>query len=171
MWLPEDAEAYFSICDHNEVARFYGWRPGGLAEVEELLVDLNGREAGLGVTTWAVAWRDSGELIGSCGYARTNAAWMSSHVVEIGWLIDFRLWGTGLASEAGRAALGIGEERLDPSRIVSKCDVRNVRSEKVMQRIGLRRAGVVARGDSSTVVYRHERAAPPLHRSAQSSWD
>lgn len=154
-WTATDAEPLFEMYSHDEVARLYGSRPADLSEVQELLDDFNQREAGLGVTTWAVELRSSGCLVGWCGYGRTNAAWLSPNVVEIGWLLDFARWGQGLATEAATAALKLGEGRLSPSRIISKCHVENVRSERVMQRIGLRRAGLVAGDDHTTVVYRH----------------
>ena len=71
----------------------YGSRPSGLREVKKLIADFNHREAGLGVTTWAVALQGSEDAIGWCGYGRTNAAWLNPNLVEIGWLIEHSRWG------------------------------------------------------------------------------
>ena len=154
-WERSDAAPLFAICRHKEVARLYGSRPRRRREVTAAIDDFNGREAGLSVTTWAVALRQTGTLVGWCGYARPNVAWLNADVVEIGWLIDFASWGQGLAPEAAAQALRIGEKHLPRSRIISKCRDGNTQSERVMQKIGLRRVGVVSEGVSSTVVYRH----------------
>jgi RimJ/RimL family protein N-acetyltransferase len=113
-------------------------------------------EAGLGLTTWALRLRDSGELIGSCGFAGTNAVWLRSEaVIEIGWTLGRAWWGRGLATEAARAAMSKGLSKYPPDHFVSKCHVENHASERVMQRIGMRRVGIVQGSwPAPTVLYR-----------------
>jgi RimJ/RimL family protein N-acetyltransferase len=92
--------------------------------------------------------------VGYCGFARTNAPWLRLGIIEIGWLLDRRRWGEGLATEGARAVLPLAVARFQPWRIVSKCNLENVASEAVMRRLGLKRAGVVRRPQDFTVVYR-----------------
>jgi RimJ/RimL family protein N-acetyltransferase len=61
--------------------------------------------------------------------------------VEIGWRLAAEHWGRGYASEAARAALRAGFERVGLHEIVSFTAAGNQRSRAVMERIGLRFAG------------------------------
>ena len=59
--------------------------------------------------------------------------------LEVGWRFCDRYWGHGYATEAARAALEVGLE-IAPS-IVSVTAVANKRSWRVMERLGMQRAG------------------------------
>jgi RimJ/RimL family protein N-acetyltransferase len=58
--------------------------------------------------------------------------------LEIGWRLAAEHWGHGYASEAARAVLAAAYQRLDLDLVVSFTAVSNLRSQAVMQRIGLR---------------------------------
>jgi len=50
-------------------------------------------ESPLGITTWAVCERGSGDLIGTCGFAWTNMPWLRfDFVIEIGWTFGSSWW-------------------------------------------------------------------------------
>lgn len=142
-----------------EVVRYLGGKPWTEATGRESINLFRSIGETLVVTTWAVELRSTGELIGTCGYARTNVDWLRrDYVVEIGWTLGRPWWGRGLASEAARAALGLGEERFGLAPILSKCAIDNVASEAVMHRIGMRRVGVVqGRWSNPTVLCRFPR--------------
>jgi len=57
--------------------------------------------------------------------------------VEVGWRLARAYWGRGIASEAATAALEVGLTRIDS--IVSFTALTNLRSQRVMERIGMRR--------------------------------
>lgn len=59
--------------------------------------------------------------------------------VEIGWRLAAACWGRGYASEAARAVLAFGFERLSLPEIVSFTVPANARSRWVMERIGMSR--------------------------------
>ena len=61
--------------------------------------------------------------------------------VEIGWRLVADAWGRGLATEAARAALADGVARVGLPEVVSFTAVANVRSERVMQRLGMQPDG------------------------------
>jgi RimJ/RimL family protein N-acetyltransferase len=154
-WSDDDA-ADLAAIGSAQVVRYLGGEPWTEATARSLIALWRGIEDRLGVTTWAVRLRSSGELVGTCGFAGTNAPWLRfEHVVEVGWTLGRPWWGQGLATEAAGAAIGVGLGRIPPDRIISKCHVDHVASERVMQRIGMRRVGVV-RGaeDHGTVLYR-----------------
>jgi ribosomal-protein-alanine N-acetyltransferase len=153
-WHREDATALQVICGDLDVVRYLEGHPWTAEVAAGFLDDMLARR-GLGAPeTWAVEYSATGELIGWCGFAGTNAPWMRYDlVIEIGWTLARSCWGLGLATEAASAALDL--ELFDRSRIISKCHAENVRSEAVMQRIGMRRVGQVrARRECGTTLYR-----------------
>jgi RimJ/RimL family protein N-acetyltransferase len=57
--------------------------------------------------------------------------------VEIGWRLAFEHWGQGLATEGARAVLSYGFETLGLEQIVSFTVPANVRSRRVMEKLGM----------------------------------
>lgn len=130
--------AYRSI---PEVARFQGWdAPYPLAEGEDMIrrmMDQYPDTPG----EWfqfAVALRSSGELIGECG-AKTLTT--DSRQAEIGYTLAPAHQGLGYATEAARTLLGYLLGARGKHRVIAYCDPRNVASERVMLRLGMRREG------------------------------
>jgi RimJ/RimL family protein N-acetyltransferase len=58
--------------------------------------------------------------------------------VEVGWWVVKELWGRGLASEAGGAALAFGWHRLGLARIKAVAVPENHASIRVMEKLGMR---------------------------------
>lgn len=96
-----------------------------------------GRIASQGWGLWAVEVRDGAPFIGFVGLNRPDPPVPISPCVEIGWRLLPEHWGRGYASEAARAALCVGFESLELDEIVSYTATINVRSQRVMQRIGM----------------------------------
>ena len=88
---------------------------------------------------WAV--EHDGRLVGFAGLSvpRFEAPFLPG--VEIGWRLATEAWGQGLATEAARAALDDGFARVGLDEVLSFTAVTNVRSVRVMQRLGMRRDG------------------------------
>lgn len=142
-WDDEDVEQLAGI-GTEEVVRYLGGTPWTTDSARDSIALWRQIDARLGVTTWAVRQRDTAELIGTCGFAGTNAPWLRfDFVIEIGWTLARPWWGQGVATEAAQTALALGLARYARERIVSKCHIGNGASERVMHRIGMRRVGVV----------------------------
>ncbi len=63
---------------------------------------------------------------------------LGSHM-EIGWRLVRTAWGKGYATEAARAVLDDAFARLGPHEVLAYTAADNVRSQAVMERLGLRR--------------------------------
>ena len=91
-----------------------------------------------GVSQWAAVDLESGSFIGRLGMMRHHDWPLEPSPVEVGWILDQRYWGRGLATEAGRASLELWRERLrDDACLLSITSPANRRSQAVMQRLGL----------------------------------
>ena len=97
--------------------------------------------AAQGWSNWATETRANGAFIGFVGLSVPRRVLPFSPCVEIGWRLARAHWGHGYASEAARAALRIGFERVGLDEIVSFTTRANRRSRAVMERIGMVDAG------------------------------
>ncbi|MGH9080401.1 MAG: GNAT family N-acetyltransferase [Acidimicrobiales bacterium] len=57
---------------------------------------------------------------------------------EIGWFIDRRHWGEGLATEGAKGSRDFGFRTLGLDRIIARYQTDNVASRRVMEKIGMR---------------------------------
>ena len=57
--------------------------------------------------------------------------------VEIGWRLARHAWGHGYASEAARTVLGFAFDDLGLEEVISFTSTTNIRSQRVMERIGM----------------------------------
>jgi RimJ/RimL family protein N-acetyltransferase len=102
---------------------------------------------------WAVESKQDKQFIGFVGLEIPKADLPFSPCVEIGWRLAFEYWGKGYATEAAKAALKVGFDRLELPEIVSFTTIDNHRSSAVMERLGMNR-------DAET--FEHS-ALPPGH--------
>ena len=91
----------------------------------------------LGYGRFAVEVGATGELIGWAGLAVPSFLPEVMPAVEIGWRLARGSWGKGYATEAAAAALRFGFEECGLERVVSIRHVENVRSGRVMEKLGL----------------------------------
>lgn len=86
---------------------------------------------------WALEIPDDADFVGFCGLWPATFDAPFTPCVEIGWRMAKEHWGSGYATEAARAALSYGFVELGLDEIVSFTYVGNVRSRRVMEKIGL----------------------------------
>jgi RimJ/RimL family protein N-acetyltransferase len=92
-----------------------------------------------GYGLWAVEVRTSGEFIGFVGLAVPIWEAPFTPCTEVGWRLARSAWGHGYASEAAIAALATAFGPVELDEVVSFTTTRNLRSQHVMQRIGMTR--------------------------------
>nr|WP_296071523.1 GNAT family N-acetyltransferase [uncultured Actinoplanes sp.] len=95
-------------------------------------------EHGFGL--FAVELKETGEFAGWAGLAIPAFLPEVLPAVEIGWRLARRFWGSGYATEAATEAMRFGFEDVGLDRIISIRHVGNVRSARVMEKLGLRHA-------------------------------
>ncbi|HST52685.1 MAG TPA: GNAT family N-acetyltransferase [Pyrinomonadaceae bacterium] len=135
MFTPEDLDELSAIAADPEVMRYIGsGQPLTREEVHFNLTSIiNGfRRRGFG--RWAVVKKVSGALVGYCGLTHG----LEEVGVEIAYLISRSEWSKGIASEAARACLRYGFERLGLDSIAGLTRHENRRSRRVLERLGMR---------------------------------
>ncbi|MEX1170040.1 MAG: GNAT family N-acetyltransferase [Chloroflexota bacterium] len=135
----DDLDAFHSIQSRPEVVRYLYWEPKSRDESREMLgrrilqVAIDKEGDGLHL---AAELRATGEMVGhfSLFYASQE-----HHQGEVGFVMHPDHHGHGYATEGAREMLRLGFEELGLHRIIGRCDVRNVPSARVMERLGMRR--------------------------------
>ena len=90
-----------------------------------------------GFGKWAVQVKDGPPFIGYVGLAVASFEAHFTPCVEIGWRLAADHWGKGYATEGARAVLAFAFERAGLAEVVSFTVPANVRSRRVMERIGM----------------------------------
>jgi RimJ/RimL family protein N-acetyltransferase len=81
--------------------------------------------------------RESGEFVGFVGLSVPQFEAPFMPAVEIGWRLAAEYWGKGLATEAARETLRFAFEKVGLESVVSFTVPANMRSRRVMERIGM----------------------------------
>jgi ribosomal-protein-alanine N-acetyltransferase len=102
----------------------------------EAFVKLNMSEPWQRSPTFAVVFE--GTLIGTVNLEVD----VESRTAVLGYAIGRAWWNQGLATEAAEAAMAWAVEALGLLRIEASTDVRHLRSQRVMEKLGLRREGL-----------------------------
>lgn len=136
-WRPEDREAFAALNADPVVMEHF---PATLSrqESDKVADRIAENFADRGFGLWAVEIPAVAPFIGFVGLSVPRYVTPFTPCVEIGWRLARAWWGAGYASEAARAALRQGFEKLGLAEIVSFTAIPNVRSQAVMQRIGMR---------------------------------
>ena len=83
---------------------------------------------------WKIAWKQSGEPIGSIGTVKLNE---DIEGVEIGYCIGYNYWHKGIMSEAFSRVIKFLFEEVGVNRICAEHDPNNPHSGDVMKKCGL----------------------------------
>jgi RimJ/RimL family protein N-acetyltransferase len=136
-WRPTDLEPFAAM---NADAALMEHFPAPLsAEQSDALVQRIERcfeERGYGL--WAVEVLDEGAFAGFVGLEPVVDELLPfAPAVELGWRLAQPFWGRGIASEAASAAVALAFEELALTDLVSYTAAINVRSRRVMERLGM----------------------------------
>jgi RimJ/RimL family protein N-acetyltransferase len=137
-WRDDDLDALAALNADPEVMRYIG--DGSVRDRRQsaeglLKMMATWQERGYGL--FAVEVRETGVLIGWAGFAVPDFLPEVLPAVEIGWRLNRGSWGYGYATEAATAALRFGFLDRGLDRIISIRHVLNVRSARVMEKLGL----------------------------------
>lgn len=135
-WREEDREPFQRLNADLRVMEFLpGLMPPAASDRLILRIEQHFERYGFGL--WAAELRESGALLGFIGLSVPQFEAPFMPAVEIGWRLSAEYWGRGLATEGAQAALRYGFETGGLSRIVSFTVPQNLRSRRVMEKLGM----------------------------------
>jgi RimJ/RimL family protein N-acetyltransferase len=138
-WRESDLQPFAELNADPEVMEHF---PARLSreQSDEFAARAAARIDDLGFGLWAVEVIESGAFAGFVGLNPVPPILpIQAAGPEVGWRLARPFWGQGLASEAAQAALDVGFDTFGFEEIVSFTGATNVRSQRVMQRLGMHR--------------------------------
>jgi len=133
----DDAPDLLVSTSDPEVARYTTWEPyDSVKQAEDFLRSVISNYERDEPANWGLELRENERFIGMCGFMADS--WDPEHArASLGYAIGREHWGRGLVSEAVRAAIQFGFEKLSLNRIEARCVAENTASERVMQKAGM----------------------------------
>jgi len=137
-WRDEDRAAFAALnADPQVMEHFMHTLDRATSDAEAEVMATNLELDGWG--QWAVTLPEDDRFLGFTGMDVVDfpAGWTPA--TEIGWRFARHAWGHGYATEAARAVLAYAFGELVLDEVVSFTATTNVRSQHVMQRLGMHR--------------------------------
>lgn len=135
-WRDEDRALFAALNADPDVMQFFP-APLTHAESDAMIDRMQAAIAERGWGNWCL--EVDGRCVGFAGLSTPNFVAHFTPCVEIGWRLSRSAWGHGYATEAARLALAFGFDDLKLDEVVSFTTFANVRSRRVMERIGMTR--------------------------------
>jgi len=138
-FVEDDADAFFAFNGDPEVMRYTGEPPAESVErVREMIRDYpDYRRHGFG--RWAVVFKPHDRVVGFNGLKYLPEL----DEVDLGYRFRSDYWGMGIATESSLAVVRYGFETLGLERILGLVLPGNAASIRVLEKVGMRREGVV----------------------------
>ena len=140
----DDVEDMYEYSKDNSVTEYLTWS----AHIDrsytlEYINYLQARYKTGDFYDWGVVVKESGRMIGTCGFTRFDYV---NNSAEIGYVLNSDYHGHGIATEAVTKILEFGFDRLNLNRIEGRYMVENAASRRVMEKCGMRFEGVRREG-------------------------
>jgi len=136
-----DANDMFEYAADPQVSEYTMWSThGSIEETKYFLKSLLKMYKRRELVDWGIVHKAEKKLIGTCGYVE----WSMTHSRgEIGYVLDRKYWNQGYMSEAVNAIMEFGFREMLLNRIEAKCEVHNIGSARVMEKVGMQLEGIL----------------------------
>ena len=145
----DDTDDMYEYACRADVTEFLTWSPHpDKAHTFDYLSYLQKRYKTGDFFDWAIVCRDTEKMIGTCGFTRFDFA---NNSAEIGYVINPKFKGKGIATEVVSKVIRFGFENLALNRIECRFMTENNASRRVMEKNqmtfeGVRREGMLIKG-------------------------
>lgn len=139
----KDVEWYYDYFSRPEIV-WGGGEPGpknmsaARKEFMNYLIDLYRKRCGF---RWIITLKGEGRPIGTLGFYKWVPS--ASYQAEMGYDLEKEQWGKGIMSEAMKAVVSFGFEKMELNRIEVYVMPRNKRSIKMIKNLGFQREGLL----------------------------
>ena len=132
---PQEEEHYLAMFDDDRVTLHLPVR-SKKEQLEIFIKALTDYATGDILGRWGIFNNESGELIGMC---LLRDFYDEIGKIELGYSLNFRYWGRGIASEVAMIMIGYGFNHTEASEIVAVTTLENYGSQKVLEKSGFTR--------------------------------
>lgn len=149
----DDTDDMHEYSGNHDVTKYLTWSPHpDKAYTLEYLMYLQNRYKTGDFFDWAVVCKDSGKMIGTCGFTRF---FFAHNGAEIGYVLNPAYHGKGIGTEVVGRVIKYGFENLALERIEGKFMIENEASRRVMEKNGMVFEGIRRKGMLIKGVYRN----------------
>lgn len=106
----------------------------------------NGEQPEADVINWAIARKGTGDVIGWFGIGTSSETTIPGER-SFGYLLHRAFWNQGYMTEVLRAVLAYEFDTLGTLRLHATCDIANIASARVMEKVGMSRSKTVYDAD------------------------
>lgn len=140
--LLTDVEGMFELDSNPMVHQYLGNNPiNSKEQAIEAINFIRQQYEERGVGRWAAIEKESGDFIGWTGLKLNTGEKESlngkQNFYDLGYRFIPRYWGKGYASETAFPSLDYGFENLNVETMCGAAEVKNIGSNKILQKIGL----------------------------------
>lgn len=152
---PEDLDDCAALWGDPEITRHIGGRPLTREEVWARLLRYAGSWFWLGYGYWVVEETCTGQFVGEVGYANLRREIQPSlgDLPELGWVLAAPFHGKGYATEAVRAAISWGDQRIGFGKSICIIDPDNSRSIRVAEKCAFKELHRAAYQGEAVIVF------------------
>ena len=138
--LANAAAIFNSYAQDTEVTRYLIWQPHkNIQETEGFLSDCIAAWGGHTRFPYIIMLKGSGEVIGMIEIR------INGFKADVGYVLSRQHWGKGIATEALRSLVEWALRQESMYRVWALCDVDNLASVRVLEKVGMQREGVLRR--------------------------
>jgi len=153
---PSDYRDMFEYACRPEVTKYLLWEPHNSSQrTYDYLAYLQTLYRKGDFYDWAVVTNDEKKMIGTCGFTTLD---FNHNAAEVGYVLNPRYWGRGIATEAVSRVLDFAFRELNVRRVEAKYIIGNDASRRVMEKCGMtyegtRRAAMFIKGSYRDIGY------------------
>ena len=135
-----DTSDVFEYSSNPIVPRFLTWSPHEDEEyTRDYLRFLVKKYRSGEYLDWALALKDGGKVIGTCGFTSVD---INNSKVEIGYVLSEKYWRNGYGAEAVRRVVSYVFDTLEMNRIEARVLIGNTPSENLLLKLGFTKEGM-----------------------------
>ncbi|MEG4217409.1 GNAT family protein [Microcoleus sp. Pol14C6] len=136
-----DASDMFEYACNPEVSKYTMWSTHtSLEDTKYFLKSITKMYKRRELVDWGIVHKADKKFIGTCGFVE----WSMTHSrAEIGYALSRNYWGEGYMSEAVNAVIEFGFREMLLNRILARCEVSNIASARVMEKVGMQLEGIL----------------------------
>lgn len=141
-FIKEDWKAVHAYASQGIVSQYQPWGPNTEEETQQYIVEVLDQQLAKPRTsfTFAVVWKETNEVIGA---GELSAIDNMNQSGEIGYILHPDFWRRGIATEVTLLLLEFGFRNKELNRISASCDLQNIGSQKVLEKSGMVKEGLL----------------------------
>lgn len=138
--LDDAEEIFLKYAQDPEATKYVVWAPhSSIMETKEFIRSCVQRVENGNPFPRVIEIKSNHELIGMIDLR------IERHRADFGYVIARAYWGKGYATEALKVIVGLALSQENIFRVWAVCDVENIASARVMEKVGLEREGILRR--------------------------